>query len=468
MELVLVMFQNIKRESLKKINYLILLFVMFLFPLFDAINSLILRNFQISISLGMIVKGLFLIYLFMYFILVVKMKNEKKIFIGYIIGFIIWSILFILNRFNLLSFGQIFNECVYLFRFFYSSIILGLLYFFCEDNKFNKDEIKRLLVVAFISYIILLLIPYLTGTAFNSYKIGLNLGYNGWFYSANETSAIMILLFFVFLSYSLKEKLVLFIVNFLAVFIIMEIGTKVAFLGVLAVIIFYIILCGFKKEIKKVGYMFVLFIFALFVAFNGVAKQNMAHIFLKLGFDVKIENIVKPNDDIPTIEEEEEESNSEKIDYVDDNKILNILLSGRVGLFYDTLNIYNDSNLFNKIVGIGFSNNKNIDNARIEKLIEIDFLDIFFHFGILGFIIFLLPYLYFVYKLVNNIIKSKKINIEMFEYFCALALLFGISMMSGHVFSAPSVSLFYALLLLMLINCSKNLKDDFCDKKTME
>ncbi|MDE7213085.1 MAG: O-antigen ligase family protein, partial [Anaeroplasmataceae bacterium] len=57
------------------------------------------------------------------------------------------------------------------------------------DNKF----IKKILFINCIMYTLLLLIPYVSGTSFDSYCDNGGSGKNGWFYAANETGAIMIL-----------------------------------------------------------------------------------------------------------------------------------------------------------------------------------------------------------------------------------------------------------------------------------
>jgi hypothetical protein len=51
------------------------------------------------------------------------------------------------------------------------------------------------------------------------------------------------------------------------------------------------------------------------------------------------------------------------------------------------MDIYNESNIGDKFFGIGFVNRDSVNDKDIEKLIEIDPLDIFFHYGIIGFIL---------------------------------------------------------------------------------
>ena len=72
-------------------------------------------------------------------------------------------------------------------------------------------------------------------------------------------------------------------------------------------------------------------------------------------------------------------------------KLVKVALSGRDSFFFDTLSIYEDSHIDDKFFGIGFVNRDEINNKDIEKLVEIDPLDVLFHYGIIGFIIYFSP-----------------------------------------------------------------------------
>jgi hypothetical protein len=87
------------------------------------------------------------------------------------------------------------------------------------------------------------------------------------------------------------------------------------------------------------------------------------------------------------------------------------------------------------------------------KLIEMDFHDIFFAFGIIGSLIYFLPFLYFGIKLLLSIITNFKkiLTVKYMLLASTIVLSLGIAFMSGHVLTAPSVSIFFVVILAYLI-----------------
>ena len=87
------------------------------------------------------------------------------------------------------------------------------------------------------------------------------------------------------------------------------------------------------------------------------------------------------------------------------------------------------------------------------KLIEMDFHDLFFAFGIVGFLIYLIPLLYFGITLfIRMITNFKKImTVKYMLLASTLILSLGIGFMSGHVLTAPAVSIFFVVILAYII-----------------
>ena len=90
---------------------------------------------------------------------------------------------------------------------------------------------------------------------------------------------------------------------------------------------------------------------------------------------------------------------------------------------------------------------------RLIELIEMDFHDLFFAFGIVGFLIYLIPFLYFGIKLLLSIITNFKkiLTVKYMLLASTVVLSLGICFMSGHVLTAPSVSIFFVVILAYLI-----------------
>ena len=95
---------------------------------------------------------------------------------------------------------------------------------------------------------------------------------------------------------------------------------------------------------------------------------------------------------------------------------------------------------------MGFSNTDRISNSRVEKLIEIDFLDIFFHLGLLAIFIVAFPFIYtFIIYLKKRKSETIKFNTNIFFYLMIIFLTLGISSTAGHTYLAPAVSIYISI-----------------------
>ena len=131
-----------------------------------------------------------------------------------------------------------------------------------------------------------------------------------------------------------------------------------------------------------------------------------------------------------------------------------VVLSGRENKAYTELLIYKDTNLLNKLFGTGFIDSDLTNNCYIEKYIEIDLLDGFIHFGMIGLLILLFPYFYTIKYLKN--IKIKKLDSTNLIYIFTFILLVGLSFVSGHILGYPTPSIYLNLLLILIINNIEN------------
>ena len=121
-------------QKRKTINTLIMLF-----PFLDLITALFTRNSNIIYTPGIIVKGIFMIFMFFY---IFKTTSKyKKLAIYSYIFFFIYVLLYFLFKKELLSAKYIFDEIKYIFKLFYfPNIFLGLLCYF-DEYHFNKNPL---------------------------------------------------------------------------------------------------------------------------------------------------------------------------------------------------------------------------------------------------------------------------------------------------------------------------------------
>lgn len=120
---------------------------------------------------------------------------------------------------------------------------------------------------------------------------------------------------------------------------------------------------------------------------------------------------------------------------------------------------YEKAPMSQKLLGMGYAGNFKTDKLTEDnptegpKLIERDFHDWFYAFGIIGFSLLLIPFLYFGVKILFVLVtRFKKVfTVKYALLAAALGLALGISYMAGHVLTAPGVSIYFAVILAYLI-----------------
>lgn len=419
--------------SKKKIANLIYIFLL-LQPIIDLTTALTTRFLNITITLGIIVRGLFLVFMVIYNLFFVKSKYTKKV-LYYLASIFIFMIMYFVTKQDIFKFEYIKSEIIYLFKYFYFPIVLVCIINCYDYLEISKERLNKIFVINVVQMSLLILIPYITNTSFSSYGTS-GQGVVGWFYSANEVGTIMVALF-PYMYYLLFERNSVIKTLFLFIMVITSmtlLGTKTSFLGMLITEILYTLYFLFNYK-KNRGIAFKLSLFIILLSFvlipNIPAVKNLQI------------SISKTNSNIIDISSHESESSK----YYDDNdkleKIFKVALSGRDEFFFRTLNIYKKANISDKTLGLGFVNRDSINNKKIEKLIEIDPLDIFFHYGVLGFILYFLPLIYIIFRIIKFIVKNK-FNLSFFKLtnIYVIGIITLISMMAGHVYGAPPVSIY--------------------------
>jgi hypothetical protein len=282
-----------------------------------------------------------------------------------------------------------------------------------------KDEVKKFIEIKYLLisisiYCSIIILGFITNTAFSSYEIA-KVGTAGYFYAANEVGNIIaILLPFVFEYVFNKinyKKVLYFILIVAAIFIL---GTKTPFISLVICSLYYIFKEVNKKDIIKVSVMSLISLVFIFVVIplTPLYKNVIIHAsFLKLNNISEL--IEKP----------------ELFDH--------FVLGSRLQFLNSNAEIYLNSTINDKLLGIGY-----IENS---KLAEMDFNDILFRQGIIGFIVYFGT---IFYVFLNKLIYKK--------YILPITLIILISGIVGHVMTAPAVSTFAAYILCLAIKEVKN------------
>ncbi len=278
---------------------------------------------------------------------------------------------------------------------------------------------------------LIMLVADISGTGRRSYDMLTKAGHSGWFFSGNELSAILVMGFGVTLLYTYRQpnkrlKLLLFCLLALLGWSMMTIGTKVSFGGMFLLLLINLTRSLFEKGnwLNRAIPSLLLIIAVLWLPFSPIGHN----------VDLTIGNTTN----YPT---------DQSIDPADPG--LNDVLSGRGAFLQQTMTQFNEAPWAQKIFGLGYGGNY----LNQPKLIEMDLLDWFFGFGIVGFILLCLPIIFVAIKLIHRMIQAKKdvLTMETMIIVGAICIAVGAGFVAGHVLSSPAVSLYLAVLIGYLV-----------------
>ena len=384
------------------------LLVMFLYilPFIDLLTSI--ATWESKASIGLILKGLFVIIASIYLFY----KNYKKKEYWYLYGiFIIYFLLYgsylVFNKPN-----TIFIEFINVIKIFYFPFLV-LFFSQCE----NKELSKKLFFYYSLCFLLMYLIPYPLGLGHNINEIYENKNlYLSYFYVGNELVNIFVLVLPIGFLY-LKDKKRIYLLGYLILIFLMILllGTKTMYLSFLFVIGYFL----FKKREMFKKYLIIVLILLLLLPQSSLYKN------IKTSLEYyHIQNV----SDLLTFQ-----------------NIDNVIYSNRLSFAYNLHKNYQKEDISGKIFGMGRQKIMTMKDA------EIDIFDIFYSIGILGFMIYLV---FFV--LVINKAKLKGIYAYLFW------LLILISLFSGHVLLSPMTSSYLAIMVGINYNEGKD-KDEILD-----
>lgn len=382
---------------IKKNIVLIMTIVIILQPIFDLIIGLSIQyNFFHNIASLL---RFFILLFFIYYLIVISKYKYKNYFLLFLLAIV----------FYLFTYSQLMNfsflEIKQALKVFYFPIIL--LSFISIQKETTKKLLKDSILIALGIYAAIIIMGQLTNTAFNSYS-GVKLGTTGYFSAANEIGAIIsILLPFVF-NYVFNKVNLKKISYFLLIIIaILFLGTKTPIISFIICSIYCII-----KVINKQNFFKIIFISLITIVF----------LFISLTFTPFYKNLKIHANFL-------EAKNISEI-VVNPGKWDHFFLGSRFEFLKNNTEFYINSSINNKLIGIGYES--------YPKLVEMDFFDILYRQGIVGFLM--------VIVIGSNVFILNRKNYNK-EYNLVFGLIILISFIVGHVLVAPAVSTFVALIL---------------------
>lgn len=393
-------------------------------PIIDFVTGVMLHIFDISLTLGLVLRILFLFFIFYVATFIYKKKNNLVyfgIFGIYLLLFILGLTLFKVNP-------NYFREIQNTFRLFYFPLLLISLFSIRKEIKITTLS----LVITLCLYLILIFIPLALGVGFESYAITKE-GTLGFYNSANEISAIIAILtpilFLIF--YEGKNLIFKLFITFIYLVVILSVGTKTPLLALiisLFVVFIYILYKAFIDKKYHVVTTFTAIIVALSLVVILIIPRTNFYKNIEVHLDyLKVDSI---------------------FDIFKDEKLVDhFIFSQRLTFLNNKEKLYDKSNTYQKIFGLGY-----YDNGKELKSIEMDYFDVYYNQGVVGFIIFFVPY---IYVLISVLQERKAFSFRQLMLYLSLFLVIVLSLFTGHIITAPAVSGFVSFILLSLVKNDK-------------
>lgn len=418
------------------------LFIYFLL-LQPALDVLAYVNIPLSSVLRGLVVGAGIGYIFFF----LPDKQGRKSALIYLVILGIIMTMHLVNNYMVKESFSIPVELTYIIKTVFFIVML-LVYVFVipsfSKQTYWQKVIQSAVLINMTFIAVIMLLATVTDSGYRSYGALAKEGHSGWFFSGNELSVILGMGFSITILYMLQKqsprtKMLLLPVIGLIIWAMLMIGTKVSFGSVLIVLgisisMFILKAMHNRKNWFNVGVLTVLLAAAIAIMPITPIGNN-----LDLTFGT---NIAK------------QEKSPADVDADGKKQAAQQLLSGRKDFLKEKNKQYQEAPVSQKLLGMGFGGNYTF----APKLIEMDFLDWYFNFGWIGFILLLLPLLYIGYRILIKLCKYhlKSLNVPIILTGVSVALGIGSAFTAGHVLSSPAASIYLAVFIGYLFALVQN------------
>lgn len=407
----------------KNFNTLLIIFIL-LQPILDLITGFGIHIWKMDITIGIIIRMIFLLVI-LYSVMFVYKKKQNWLYYGILI---VYGLLYVLGIILFKDGVGLFSEIQGLCRVFYFPVLLIALYSIKDEIKISKMT----LMVVLVTYLVCILVPNCLNLGFETYEIT-KAGTLGFFNSANEISGIISQLtpIMILIFVSSKKIIPAVIISCIYLYVILTIGTKTPLLS-LGITIFFTYLWFIYnavkvKKYKRIGISLialVLFTIALILILPKTTFYKNIETHLNY---LKLDNVTEV--------------------FEDEKLVDHFIFSSRLKFMKERQQDYMDGNIYQKLFGIGYLNNQ-----KEAKAVEMDYFDIYYNHGIIGFILFFGMYGYFFYLIMK---ERRKLDFEQYMLYISILLSIFLSFFTGHIITAPAVSILVTVLLLMLVKQKK-------------
>lgn len=436
------------KEKLQKIySSKVVQAIFIILPFVEFITSYMVLNVDFPITLGVIYKTLFLVYGLGYLIFVDK-ENRKWNFIllGLFAVTIIANIVLTLSSFSM---SALMNKAVSMTKYMCLPVTLFFLYRYLKNG--NEFSLKTLVYSAGI-YATAILVSAITGTALPTYDTAPERGISGWIYSGNELSAMMSLFYPIVIYYAAKYKSLSFMfILAVMTYGLLVIGTKTALIGlivaILGILIFSIIAYVWKR--KKIAKSTLIITLILTLTVTIAMPYSPSYKYIEGKINKIINQSKKPEGEV---------NNPASVE--------NLIFNGREKYVYEQKQLAGNASTLELLIGLK-DEHRVIDDTGNYTVVERDFHDVKFGYGIIGLGIYLIPIFIIAISFFIRLFKNFKEEFTVRNFCVGLSGLLGIGIayIVGHVLLAPTVAMFLGAVFIKF-NDRQNKEHEIDDEST--
>ncbi|MES5883302.1 MULTISPECIES: O-antigen ligase family protein [unclassified Bacillus cereus group] len=471
-----------------------LLFFIILQPVLDLLTSLSITLLKSNATVGILVRFLIMAVGGIYILIQAKEKENRKFLIYLILLAGVLGIGFINNKLvkDPIVLGE---EVKFVAKALYIYIMLGsyILALKSLKTKVNiSDKVRNSIVYSTLIINAIMVISISTSTDFGSYE-WMKVGSRGWFYAGNELGSILAIIFPIVVLYSIQKTkswkhILYWIPSLLMIYSLIQVGTKVgmgsigatlaAAIGIIVLqllfnrknpnkkslvlnaVIAIVLLAGVVGTFKQTPLAQNMGIHNNYLSEQNVAQQGQKEQEIKdklkkeQELKAKEENhhkVEKPEEKAKIEEEVKKELEKEQKKENQEN----LIFSGRQVYEERHKQFFKEAPMSQKLLGMGYAGNFKYNEQKQPdpKLIEMDFHDWFYDFGIIGFVLLMIPFIYYGLRILLAFATRFKdiFNIKYGMISASLLLALGIAYIAGHILTAPGVGIYFVVVLAYLI-----------------
>ncbi|MFD1031874.1 O-antigen ligase family protein [Metaplanococcus flavidus] len=427
-------------------------------PFLDVATNFILKNFDFPITIGVVVRMVFLAIALFFAINYFIQHKEKKLLLLNIAVYVFLALNFIVNfiwknNFSFMAEAEFLAKTAYPIQLFF------VFYILIKNNWLTRDKIVQLLTINLLAVSAFIIIPTAFNISFESYNEFYE-GTIGWFNAANEIGAIVAFLVPIAIWGMYKKKTGwLGIVTVLAaVCAAYLIGTKVSLGSIIVVLLIFSAYILTKNRFRLNAPFFVVFlplVLLLVTISQAPAVQNIENVREDVeAREVRFENR-ETMYDTEQVQQMEEFERLKEISH----PVITSIVSSRDLFVIQHYEAYVESAPARMAFGLGYAANYEDE----PKITEMDFFDYFFSFGIIGLLLTIVvlfkPAVTIAQAIWNRIIARKE-NSFMYSILLSIVLILGISFIAGHVIFAPGVSIYLVIGIALLAVLAEREEND--------